>query len=229
MSHTNEHIEEEEEVQQDPNTQYDDRITFASVYAKYMKDRRAEEREIGTYGRYVTAELEAGAAARKEEAEDTSFLGDLFAGTLASTNAATTAYAAVGGGTRLVYDATHHAEDVDLTASEADYGKSKFFSNEYRDIYSKAMDYQRDLDDYDANQWKSHVADTLGGAYNVLKLATTGAKLGYDPNSIRNTLGFEELADEQFGTNLDFNVENFTHFNPETMLDDADLNLDGDG
>ena len=76
-------------------------------------------------------------------------------------------------------------------AELANLGPEQFqlIQESYYDVHDDAVKMQQNMEDFDDNQWKTHVLGAVGDTWNAFKMASMATKLGV-------ALGGEELVED---------------------------------
>ena len=172
------------------------RRTFATTAGEYIGQYRGEKQKLDEFNKFLGDQLAEAERKRKEEAEDIGFWGSAlsFVGAAVGCIAASaatgglgcTAGATIGAGLgslggRFGADMAGDAETYGLTKEELNRLSPQdleLLSEDYVDIQDDAIKVQQTLDDYDENQWKTHVLEAAGDAWTAYTVANMTSKIG---------------------------------------------------
>lgn len=167
------------------------RRTFATAAGEVTGKIKAEQKQLTEFQEFLTEQLEEASEERQEEAESSDFWGQILgigggiAGFLlgpANPVLWATVGATLGSGVgRFGADIVDDAEDYGLTEDELNRLSEDdllYMRGTYQDIVKSATEAQENLDDFDKNQWKTHVMGMIGDTWSAYQMASFGKGLG---------------------------------------------------
>ena len=191
--------------------------TFGEAKHKRSLAIQSELRQMDIYSQFVDAEIKEAIEEREEEAEDIDFWGTVGAvgggilggiggcliggpgGCVAGATAGATVGAGVGSGvSRGITDYLGDAEDYGLSDTEMamfDESDFKYLKEEFFDLYKEGEAMQEDLDEYDDDQWKTHVMNTLTDTWTAFQVANTAGKVASTVASLGAEVAIEGSAE----------------------------------
>tara|TARA_R100001530_G_scaffold124176_1_gene92321 strand:+ start:319 stop:1086 length:768 start_codon:yes stop_codon:yes gene_type:complete len=165
----------------------DRRKTFTSLWGLYAGQFKGEEALVEQYGKDIEADIEDAQRRRKEASEAQSDVGWFTAFVSALAVIATGGSALLAGGLGAVgygagsgaYDYFNDAEEYGLTTGEhaQNVNELKYLGDAKEEIQLEGERMQRDLDDYDRNEWKQHVFGAINAGWNIYKFAGLGTSV----------------------------------------------------
>ena len=196
-------------------------FSFKQAAYKYLREKEYERHRVDIYSKFLNDEIKDAIKAREEEAESTDFWGTVGAigggvvgcgvGFVAGGPGGCVAGATIGAGlgsagARTIADANTFSEDTGISEAELAMlspDDLRFLKTEFFDIRDEAEAIQADLDEYDDNEWKTHVLNVLSDTWTAYSVASTGTKLA---SMFPGTAAPDPLADSPVGPTPGSNI-----------------------